>query len=279
MNSPRMSKWLCCTVLLTLPALLPLAAGAEMRPVINYQGVVEIEGGAYYGPAWFKFAICDASMATYYWANAPVAAGQPGTAVELNMSNGFFNVLLGDTTITNMAALPPALFSLTQDLYLAVWFAPENGAGGPAVTGNFAQFGAPQLIAPVPTALNAGYLAGNSYQDIINASTNAAIVQSYNNFTNLFLFRAGDTCTGELVMRALEVQGTATSQVAVITQARAQQLLVSAETLLETNVTVNGTLQMAGQSRAYFGANNYLAANTNGNLTIYKNNQAVFEIE
>jgi hypothetical protein len=56
-------------------------------------------------------------------------------------------------------------------------------------------------------------------------------------------------------------------------------LLVSAETLLETNVTVNGTLQMAGQSRAYFGATSYLAANTNGNLTIYKNNQAVFEIE
>ncbi|GEM_PF-3232476 len=270
---------LLCAVVVSAFVAVPLSARAQARPVINYQGVVEVEGGAYYGPAWFKFAICNATMATNYWANDGGGMGQPTNAVMLNMSNGFFNVLLGDTDIPNMAGLPATLFSLTQDMYMAVWFTPEYEAGGYIATNTFSLFGAPQLIAPVPMALNAGSLEGNSYKDIINAATNAAVVNSYDNFTNIFLFRAGDTCSGELVMRALEVQGAATSQVAVMTQARAEQLLVSAETMLQTNVTVKGALHMSGTSRAYFGASSYVAANTNGNLTIYKDNQPVFEIE
>ena len=268
-----------CLCAVVASAVLAMPQAARAGAVINYQGVVEIEGGAYYGPAWFKFAICNASMTKSYWANDGSSMGEPVSSVALTMSNGFFNVLLGDTTIPNMAALPATLFSLTQAMYLAVWFTPQHEASGYIDTNHFTLFGAPQLIAPVPLALNAGYLDGNSYHDILVAATNAAANSTYDNFTNIFLLRAGDTCAGELVMRALDVQGSATSQVAVMTQARAQQLLVSAETTLQTNVTITGALHMTGQSRAYFGATSYVAANTNGNLTIYKDNQPVFEIE
>ena len=106
----------------------PAAPLAGAPTVVSYQGQVIVAGAAYSGTGYFKFAVADQpACTTSYWMNdgSPASGAAPTAAVSLTVSNGLFNVLLGDTTLTNMTALPASVFSGTTR-YLRVWFSSDN---------------------------------------------------------------------------------------------------------------------------------------------------------
>jgi len=174
------------------------AAGPGARPnlqggaptVVSYQGQVTVGGSPYNGTGYFKFAVVNAVGNTTYWSNdgTSVGGGQPTKAVPLAVSNGLFNVLLGDTTLANMTqALSAAVFN-GPDRYLRVWFSSDGTS--------FTQLSPDRRIASVPYALQAeeaknaatagnadlldGYHAGNASGNVplsngtLNSNLNAS---------------------------------------------------------------------------------------------------------
>jgi N-acetylneuraminic acid mutarotase len=113
--------------------------------VVSYQGQVTVGGTPYTGTGYFKFAILDGASAVQ-WSNASMSGGEPNAAVSLAVSNGLFNVLLGDSSLPNMAALPASAFSGTERT-LRVWFSSDGSA--------FTQLSPDRQIAAVPYALQA----------------------------------------------------------------------------------------------------------------------------
>lgn len=104
-----------------------VALHAQVPQLINYQGRVIVGAANFNGPGQFRFALVDATGATTFWSNdgTSVAGSQPAAAVTLTVSNG---LLLGDTTVANMSAIPASVFT-NPDVRLRVWF--NNGIVGP----------------------------------------------------------------------------------------------------------------------------------------------------
>ena len=118
-------------ILLTLVLLFPAATAlhAQVPQLINYQGRVAVNGVNFDGSGQFKFAIVNAGGTTTYWSNdgTSTAGSEPAAAVTLFVSNGNYSVLLGDTTLPNMTAIPAGVFN-NSDVLLRVWF--NDGANG-----------------------------------------------------------------------------------------------------------------------------------------------------
>jgi len=116
--------------------LLAVSVQAEVPMMINYQGTVtDATGSPIDGAGYFKFAIIDqpgGSATAAYWVNSgTISLTEPAEAVQVTVTNGVFSVKLGDTGITNMAALAESIFN-NSSLYLRVWFSTTNS--------NFEQF-------------------------------------------------------------------------------------------------------------------------------------------
>ncbi|MBN1137886.1 MAG: hypothetical protein JXM73_14955 [Anaerolineae bacterium] len=139
----------------------PTGAQSGAPTVVSYQGQVTVGGAAYTGTGYFKFAVVNQAGTTTYWSNDGTSVGgsEPTAAVELTVNNGLFSVLLGDTALTNMMALPATAFSGTER-YLRVWFSSDGTT--------FTQLSPDRRIAAAPYALqaeevkNAWRLAGNA---------------------------------------------------------------------------------------------------------------------
>ena len=220
-------KAFICLILLTL---LFFNSNNVNAAKFNYQGVIELEGGAYSGDGYFKFTIGDAAQNTNFWANDGSVQGEPVASRKLNVSNGFFHVAIGDSM---MMPIPKNLFSSTNNLYLTVWFnyQPING---------FYKLGPPQEILPVPLALNADLLDGHDYKEIIDTV--------YTNSSELFLLKTGDVCSGQLQV---------------------------------SNLVTDSNVELPDAGRVYLNSSKdaYISAGNTGNITIFKNNSPVFEIE
>ncbi len=82
------------------------------------------------GAGQFRFALVNADATATFWRNAPDANsdGQPDLAVALPVQRGLYSVLLGDTSLPNMAGLPPTVFEQSA-VFLRVWF--DDGVNGP----------------------------------------------------------------------------------------------------------------------------------------------------
>jgi hypothetical protein len=109
---------------LTLIAILlafPLAA--QVPNLIPHQGRVAVNGVNFDGTGQFKFALVNAAGTTTYWSNNGSSTGgsQPTAAVSLPVTKGLFSVLLGDTSLANMSAMPASVYA-NADLRLRVWF-------------------------------------------------------------------------------------------------------------------------------------------------------------
>jgi len=128
-----------------VPAARPLLQSGTPQ-VVSYQGQVTVDGAAYSGAGYFKFAVVNAAGDTTYWANDGTGGGEPATAVPLSVVNGLFNVLLGDTAVPNMTALSAAAFD-GPERYLRVWFSSDGAT--------FTQLSPDRRIAAVPYALQA----------------------------------------------------------------------------------------------------------------------------
>jgi len=132
--------------------LLCLAAPvlqAEVPQLINYQGRVAVGTVNFEGAGQFKFALVDADGTTTYWSNdgTSTAGSEPTAAVTLAVTRGLYSVLLGDTALPNMTAIPNAVFNNT-DVRLRVWF--NDGMNGSQ------QLAPDQRIAAVAYAIMAG---------------------------------------------------------------------------------------------------------------------------
>lgn len=114
--------------------------------LINFQGRVTVGGVAFTGTGFFKFALVSADGTATYWSNDDTSqnGSAPAGAVSLNVNRGLYTVLLGDTSLGNMTAVPPTVFQ-NPDVRLRVWF--NDGTKG------WQQLGPDQRVAAVAYAL------------------------------------------------------------------------------------------------------------------------------
>ena len=122
----------------SLPAIClliaPLAFG-QVPALLNHQGLIRVGGTNFTGTGQFQFALVNNAGAATYWSN--------GTGVvTMPVSQGLYAVLLGDTNLANMAALPVTVFT-NGDVRLRVWF--NDGVAGP------------QLLAPDQRIVSVAY--------------------------------------------------------------------------------------------------------------------------
>src|SRR5687767_15190983 len=89
------------------------SARAQVPQLINYQGRVAVGTVNFDGSGQFKFALVDAAGTTTYWSNdgTSAAGSQPAATVPLTVTKGLYSVLLGDTTLANMTAIPNSVFA------------------------------------------------------------------------------------------------------------------------------------------------------------------------
>jgi hypothetical protein len=82
---------------------------------------------------------------TTYWSNdgTSVNGSEPSVAISVSVNSGLFNVVLGDTTMAGMNAIPVTLFQ-QQNLQLRIWF--NDGTHG------FAVLNPAQNLTPTPYA-------------------------------------------------------------------------------------------------------------------------------
>jgi hypothetical protein len=156
------SARVCSLVILValLTALWATGTAAPAEPesaptVLNYQGIVLVDGEPFDGPTgYFKFAVVGADSGpgtANYWANDGTASGEPTAAIPLPVSEGLFNVLLGDTSLSGMTEVIDASVFDTEPAYLRVWFSPTGD------TGSYEVLEPNQRIASVAYALRAEY--------------------------------------------------------------------------------------------------------------------------
>ena len=102
------------------------AAFGDIPLMINHQGLIKVAGGPFTGTGEFKFGFVDSS-GNWLWTNDGTHVGEsagstsPDQAIVLSVSYGVYNVQLGDTSISNMVAIPSSVFD-SDDVDLRVMF-------------------------------------------------------------------------------------------------------------------------------------------------------------
>ncbi len=143
---------------------------------------------------------------TTYWSNdgTSSAGSQPAHAVSLGVNNGLFTVVLGDTTLANMTAIPVSVFTDASGLQLRIWF--NDGVNG------FAALSPVQDLTPTPYAVvagNASNLLGTlpvgqlPSSVLTNGAANVALTGSFSGngagVTNISLSSVGPAGTFNLL--------------------------------------------------------------------------------
>jgi trimeric autotransporter adhesin len=107
---------------------------------------------------------------TTYWSNdgTSVNGSEPTAAVNVTLNSGLFTVVLGDTTLPNMAAIDASLFN-QPDLQLRIWF--NDGVNG------YAALDPAQNLTPTPYAVFA-----NTASNLVNG---ISIQQNTNDAPNV----------------------------------------------------------------------------------------------
>lgn len=144
---------LCAALILGATFTAPLPAAVP--PITSYQGRVAVSGTPFTGTGLFRFALINQTDGSTLWSNdaTSIAGSEPTDAVTLVVTDGLFTVLLGDTALLNMGALPSDLFATYPDVGLRVWF--DDG-----VNGSF-QLTPDTRLASAPYALAAEIPAGS----------------------------------------------------------------------------------------------------------------------
>ena len=103
-------------------------AAAQAPVLLNQQGRITLRGTNYSGAGEFKFALVDGTGARTFWRNDGSAEhGEPARGVPLTLVQGLYALLLGDSGLTNMAPIPPLVFT-NADVRVRVWFRGDAGA-------------------------------------------------------------------------------------------------------------------------------------------------------
>lgn len=106
-----------------------LPSEAQVPGLLNYQGRIAVGTTAFEGTGQFKLALVNGDASQIYWLNAADANsdGVPDASVSVSVSRGLYSLMIGDTTLANMASLPASVFA-NSAVYLRVWF--DDGVGG-----------------------------------------------------------------------------------------------------------------------------------------------------
>jgi len=147
------------------------ASYGQVPHLLSYQGNVSVsgQGSPFTGTGEFRFALIGPNNRTL-WSNDRTSenGSEPEEAVELAVQDGFFSVLLGDTSLDHMAPLPPEVFLQTSDVSLRVWF--DDGNNGSQ------QLTPDQRLSSVAYAMVAGEVADGAVDtaQLANGSVNAS---------------------------------------------------------------------------------------------------------
>jgi len=130
-------------------ALGVVESGAAVPHLLNHQGRIAVAGVNFNGSGQFKFAMVNADGSATYWSNdgTSTTGAEPISPVTLTVTKGLYSVLLGDTALANMTALPTTALD-HADVRLRVWF--NDG------THEFQQISPDQRLAATPYAMVAG---------------------------------------------------------------------------------------------------------------------------
>jgi hypothetical protein len=119
---------------------------AQVPQLVNYQGRVAVDAVNFEGAGQFRFALVNSDGTVTFWSNdgTSVDGSEPAAAVTLTVARGLYSLLLGDTALGNMTAIPASVFT-NPDVRLRVWF--DDGTNGS------------QLLSPDQRLAPATYLA------------------------------------------------------------------------------------------------------------------------
>ena len=111
-------------VLVMFLGTLTLDAAAAIPLVINHQGRISVGDTAFTGVGAFRFALVDSVSGVNLWTNDGSGIGAsmpPVAATSITVTNGVYNVGLGNVSLPGMAALPSSVFDSAQ-VALRIWF-------------------------------------------------------------------------------------------------------------------------------------------------------------
>lgn len=102
---------------------------AQTNVLINYQGRVKVQGQLFNGIGQFKFAITNNGGNVSLWSNdeTSLTGNEPTASLNISVSEGTFNVLIGDTT-QGFEPISSSIFNNSEHLKLRVWF--SDGING-----------------------------------------------------------------------------------------------------------------------------------------------------
>ncbi|MEY2509694.1 MAG: trimeric autotransporter adhesin [Verrucomicrobiota bacterium] len=145
-------------------------AQAQVPNLVNYQGLVAVGATNFTGTGSFKFVLTNAAGNITYWSNDGTGSGgaEPTNAVSLTVAKGLYSVLLGDTSIGNMSAIPLSVFT-NPDLRLRVWF--NDGTNGSQQLSPDQRLAPTSYLADGTPRLN----ANNTFTGTLNVSTSFTV--------------------------------------------------------------------------------------------------------
>ena len=150
-----------------------MESGAAVPQMLNHQGRIAVAGVNFNGSGQFKFALVNADGSATYWSNdgTSTTGAEPISPVTLTVTKGLYSVLLGDTTLTNMTALPSSALD-HEDVRLRIWF--NDGSLG------FQLITPDQRLASAPYALLAASASSVALSAVNAAPVKPVVAWGYN---------------------------------------------------------------------------------------------------
>lgn len=125
-----MKKLILLLGIVALIAVLPaITRAASVPSILTYQGSMFVDEEPFDGEGFFKLVIVDSSGSSL-WSNdgTSVDGSEPAGDVAVTLNEGIFSIVIGDTNISGMDALDPAIFDTADTLYMKAWF--DDGVNG-----------------------------------------------------------------------------------------------------------------------------------------------------
>ncbi len=96
---------------------------ADDQVMFNYQGRVRVQGTAFNGTGYFKFAIVNNPGTITLWSNDGTSVGgsEPSASVSVTVTDGIFNVMVGDPDL-GMQPINRSIFNHPSKIKLRIWF-------------------------------------------------------------------------------------------------------------------------------------------------------------
>jgi hypothetical protein len=119
----RAKKGIFVALLISSLLMLASMASADDLVMFNYQGRVRVQGTAFSGTGYFKFAIVNNDGSVSLWSNdgTSVDGSEPVAAVAVEVTDGIFNVMIGDPDL-GMEPMNRSIFNHPDRIKLRIWF-------------------------------------------------------------------------------------------------------------------------------------------------------------